>query len=165
MNKVMRIGTMDTGNGRRANIYVRARYDDGVLSITGVVGPTAGGNALGGCGQIDGQFAHRNREDDDTRYSQLVKPGDIGFAPEWTADLWLGLLDVWQEWHLNDLHAGCEHQRALGWEKDGYDRHPSEPCPECGYKYGTAWNKVEVPASVLRFIASLPDTDKEPAWC
>ena len=24
---------------------------------------------------------------------------------------------VWQRWHLNDMQAGCEHQRAAGWGK------------------------------------------------
>ena len=40
----------------------------------------------------------------------------------------------------------------------------SKPCPTCGYKYGSAWNKVEVPGSVIEFIESLPETDKQPAW-
>lgn len=25
------------------------------------------------------------------------------------------MVTVWRRWHLNDLRAGCEHQRALGW--------------------------------------------------
>ena len=25
---------------------------------------------------------------------------------------------IWKRWHLNDLRAGCEHQRAMGWGKD-----------------------------------------------
>jgi len=25
------------------------------------------------------------------------------------------LCDIWDRWHLNDLHAGCTHQRGLGW--------------------------------------------------
>lgn len=61
-------------------------------------------------------------------------------------------LAIWQRWHLNDMHAGCEHQRALGWEKDGYDKHPSEPCPTCGYKFGTAWKKEELPSNLARQI-------------
>jgi hypothetical protein len=164
MKKVMRIGTMDTGGGRRASIYVEAKYEDGRLSVSGVIGPLSSGNALGGCGQIDMEFAHRNPEDDDKRYGELVKPGDITFAPGWSAERWYQLLDVWKEWHLNDMHAGCEHQRALGWEREGYDKHPSEPCPECGYEYGTKWNKVDVPESVIAWIVALPDTDKTPAW-
>jgi hypothetical protein len=31
------------------------------------------------------------------------------------------------------------------------------PCPECGYKYGTAWIKEEVPADVVAWLEALPD--------
>jgi hypothetical protein len=26
------------------------------------------------------------------------------------------MVEIWKRWHLNDLQAGCEHQRALKWE-------------------------------------------------
>lgn len=32
----------------------------------------------------------------------------------------------------------------------------SKPCPECGYKFGTAWLFEEVPADVVEFLDSLP---------
>ncbi|MFQ5330249.1 MAG: hypothetical protein ACE5D4_09730 [Thermodesulfobacteriota bacterium] len=57
---------------------------------------------------------------------------------------------IWERYHLNDMHAGCEHQRALGWERDGYDKHPSEPCPECGYQFGTEWKYEAIPHAVLQ---------------
>ena len=47
------------------------------------------------------------------------------------------LKDLWNRWHLNEMQAGCEHQRALGWIS--YEEHPSEPCPVCSYKFGSAW--------------------------
>ena len=28
------------------------------------------------------------------------------------------LCNLWEAWHLNDLHPECEHQRALGWCED-----------------------------------------------
>lgn len=98
------------------------------------------------------------------------------------------LVDLWKRWHLNDMHAGCEHQRAAGWDQrpidpakplDAYGKHfdgqrsaswnmlawvrPDEhpkgllgaPCPECGYKYGTAWKREEVPAEVLAELATI----------
>ncbi len=40
----------------------------------------------------------------------------------------------------------------------------TKPCPICGHKYGSDWQKVEVPEKVLDFLRSLPDTDIEPAW-
>lgn len=56
--------------------------------------------------------------------------------------------------------------RTLGWLNP--EEHPegilTKPCPECGYKYGTAWRKETVPDTVLDFLKSLPDTDKQPAW-
>lgn len=88
------------------------------------------------------------------------------------------------EHHLNDMHAGCEHQRAEGWDKRPIDpskplntygkhfpgqksdswnmlgwvtrkEHPegllSHPCPTCGYKYGSAWKRAELPAETLEW--------------
>ena len=39
-----------------------------------------------------------------------------------------------------------------------------KPCEVCGYKYGSAWLREEVPDEVLRFLRGLPGTDMEPAW-
>lgn len=103
MNKIMRIGTIDTGNGRRGSIYVTANTERGYLSISGVIGPLPSGNALGGCGQIDMDFAHRNPEHNDERYSNPIKPEEIRYAPNWVADKWLDLLEIWHNWHLKKL--------------------------------------------------------------
>jgi len=58
-----------------------------------------------------------------------------------------------------------EH-KAAGWVD--HREHPEgllcKPCSVCGYKYGSAWRKVELPAAVVEFIQSLPDTDKQPPW-
>lgn len=62
------------------------------------------------------------------------------------------MLAIWRRWHLNDMRAGCEHQRALGW--NSYDEHPSEPCPTCGYKYGTAWLYEPIPEEIITTIMS-----------
>lgn len=79
--------------------------------MSGVMGPTDSGNCIGSCGQIDMGFAHRNPADDDKRYSSPIKPENIRFAPGWSRKQWFDLLDVWKRWHLNDMQAGCEHQR------------------------------------------------------
>ncbi len=76
---------------------------------------------------------------------------EIDFDPRAQALAW-ELREIWKRWHLNHMHAGCEHQRKLGWESDGYDKHPSELCPECGYAYGTKWNRIELPAEVLEWL-------------
>jgi hypothetical protein len=64
------------------------------------------------------------------------------------------MVAIWERWHLNDLHAGCEHQRNLGWEEEGYDKHPSEPCPVCGYKFGSEWKMEQLPEEVVAEIRS-----------
>lgn len=92
--------------------------------------------------------------------------------------------EIWSRWHLNDMRAGCEHQRAEKWDERpiyadkptrAYVSHAdgtsswnmltwlpvekggllSAPCPTCGYKYGTKWLKEELPQDVL---------DKINAW-
>lgn len=130
----------------------------------------------------------------DSRTSKPIKANQINFAPGWNAAQWLKLLDIWSQWHLNDMSPACEHQRALGWmdEKIDPDKpaqaygkfypgqssnswnlkgwvyppygHLTEPCPVCGYKYGTAWLKRELPVEVKKFLFDLPESDKNPAW-
>ena len=161
--KVVRVGTTPAGRSM-ASLFCKVKFEDGKLSITGVIGPTPGGNARGGCGQIDMEFEHRDSAHNDSRYTSRVKPSEMKFAKGWSADLWLDFLAIWKVWHLNDMKPGCEHQRALGWEQDGYDKHPSEPCPTCGYKFGSSWLRVDVPADVLAKLKALPNADKQPAW-
>lgn len=147
INKIVRIGCMkDTGD-----TFCKITFDvNGRLSITGVEGPLSSGNARGGCGQID-----------------LHEWGVKTYAPGWNAALVSKFRAIWAEWHLNDMQSACEHQRELGWTYKEHS-HPvtfqGEPCPVCGYKIGSRWLKKEVPADVLEFLASLPDTDKTPAW-
>jgi len=182
--KVVRVGTIEGHS-----LFCSIKFKGGRLSISGVIGPRKDGNCWGGCGQIDMEFAHRNPEDNDYRYSSPTKPEEITFAPGWDAEKWLDFLDVWKHWHLNDMRPGCEHQKDWGKKKltvsrdsmwDGckteikmsgwvYPKeHPEgelmKPCPVCGYKYGSAWLKEEVPVEVLEFLGSLPPTDRQPAW-
>jgi hypothetical protein len=178
-------------------VFMKIEFKDGRLSISGVVGPQASGNARGGCGQIDMDFR-------DSTYSKvklfphmiLTKTSyhtqfgneeyenkeDIRFSSGWNLSQFKKLLDVWDKWHLNDMQAGCVHQRAMGWDKELINPDlPAEQknmkcweyppigyltgvCPECGYKYGSAWLFEEVPADVIEWLNSLPNTDKTPAW-
>jgi len=226
--KVLRLGAVEC-DGQPADLFVKAEYKDGQLSITGVIGPLQNGNARGGCGQID-----------------MEEWAFTSYAPGWDAETVAELRRVWSRWHLNDMQAGCEHQRAnwpdpterveivtykltaaalqaqtrirsriaqdvaafgqcelteeeralyalpytttqtphadgptagryevktreekaIGWLTQ--DEHPrgilSKPCEVCGYKYGSAWLREDVPADVLAWIESRPDTDKNPAW-
>jgi hypothetical protein len=51
----------------------------------------------------------------------------VSYAPEWSRERVDVLRDMWQNYHLNGMNAGCIHQ-------DG----PGDPCPR-GYKYGSSW--------------------------
>ena len=66
------------------------------------------------------------------------------------------IVEVWKRWHLNNLNAGCEHQRAAGWgaegwgkdKKNGIEAVLGKSCPECGYKYGIRWLHEELPPGI-----------------
>jgi len=172
MHKIVRLGTRKTYGGRGYSVYCEITIKDGNLSIHGVEGPLPSGNCLGSCGQIDMSGLEMD-----------------GYAPGWSKELVQEFAQVWDRWHLNDMKAGCPHQRALGWDTERIDPsketgwhvdmrtanlkrwlpeteggYLSKPCPECGYKYGTAWLKEELPQEVIDFLASLPKTDRQPAW-
>jgi len=99
MKKIMRIGTIPVG-GRRASVYIKARLEGEDFGISGVIGPLPSGNALGSCGQIDMEFEHRNKGDNDLRYDHPIKPSDFNFSRNWDKELWFDLLDIWAEWHM-----------------------------------------------------------------
>lgn len=279
MERVYYIGKyLPAWRKRPVDIFVKAEFNNGRLSISGVIGPLPSGNASGGCGQIDMDFSHRNPEDNDKRYDNPISPEEITFAKGWNKDLWWDFLDVWKQWHLNDMKPGCKHQRELGWGKKeieiveyrllypdkwgavtmgrisdlcksittgsfrttvmgipsnnldarkvvartyyevfcthfqdtdsfGFEsvynypkkmpavtgkmkdfadlfcekksetklsgwvyehEHPEgvlmKACPTCGYKYGSAWLKEEVPQDIINWLATLPEPTKWPVW-
>jgi hypothetical protein len=168
-----------------AEVFVKIEFKDGRLSLCGVEGPTRSGDCYGSCGQI-------------SRNSNPVRLNE-----GWSPALVEALFAAWSRWHLNDMRAGCEHQRELGWKSCpghyGVDAAPCEggralteaakiklgngryssptlnswrcsadkvghPCPQCGFCYGTAWLREEVPDAVLEFLVGLPDSTVTPAW-
>lgn len=77
------------------------------------------------------------------------------------------MAQIWEKYHLNDMQAGCKHQRALGWgtkklaggEWEGHKYESeggclSKPCPTCGYKYGSKWLREEIPTEIIAEIES-----------
>lgn len=105
-------------------------------------------------------------------------------AKAWSPERILRLCNIWERWHLNDLRAGCEHQRALRWDlapidptlpTGAYIEHPdghhgwnmltwlpverggllSAPCWVCGYKYGSQWLYEPLPPEVDRWAREL----------
>jgi hypothetical protein len=160
--KTVRLGTIASYGGRHISIFCFVEYRDGRLSITGVEGPTASGNCIGGAGQIDMHLR-----------SQI---GDIRPAPAWDRSMLDRFFAVWKEHHLNDMKAGSPDQRAFlrdnGLEAAGYEgicevlaeaglnpdpnyQHDGQP-----YRYGSAWLREEVPQDVLDFLRNLPDADR-----
>jgi hypothetical protein len=146
INKIVKLGKKETSGGRAYSIYCEIRFDGKRLSISGVEGPLKSGNCLGGCGQID---MHLKDE------VENIKP-----AKGWNWPKLRRFFNIWENWHLNDMQAGCTHQRALNWGNDKI----SKPCPECGYKYGSKWLFEPVPKDVIDFLEAVPETDTEPAW-
>lgn len=163
-------------DGHLRDVFVRVTWDGKRLSICGVEGPRSNGDCHGSAGQLE-------RPD----------PNRIHLSEGWTIEMVGGLWDLWARWHLNDMRPGCEHQRSDSWRVcpghyvpdnpcPGGSLDPSrtkgsgygpfrcsadslgQPCPTCGYRYGTAWLVEEVPAVVLDRLRAFPRADREPAW-
>lgn len=151
--------------GRYMSIFCQINFNDGKLSISGVEGPLRSGNCLGSCGQIDMHLRG--------------KQGEIKLARGWTRELLAKFFEVWERWHLNDMKAGTPAQMAE-LEKhtfpEGHGNHYEwakgilanaglfHDHSRNGYTYGTAWLREEVPADVIQFLESLPESEKVPAW-
>lgn len=137
-----------TLDGKPYKIEVHIDYKDKRLSITGEVYENHRGVGGGQCyDELTEEFG------DDPRTARLV--------------------ELWKRWHLNDMRAGCEHQRrswdvakkitvkgeekAAGWVTQ--NEHPegllSKPCSVCAYRYGTAWLFEEVPSEVIKELRGL----------
>ena len=63
-------------------------------------------------------------------------------AAPWTAADVESLTSLWRRWHLNSMRAGCEHQRAEGWDERPID--PAKPTTAYGLHYDgqtrDSWN-------------------------
>lgn len=57
-------------------------------------------------------------------------------------------------WHLNDMRADCEHQEAaVAGGRAKYEC--GDDCEVCGYRYGSAWLKRELPAEVIELAETV----------
>lgn len=86
------------GNRRYVNAYCKIEYENGRLSISGVIGPRTNGDCAGSCGQCSDEIRHG-------------KP-----AQGWTREMVEKFCNIWDEWHLNDMRPYCRHQKELGWD-------------------------------------------------
>jgi len=101
MEKIIRIGKIKNSNVF-CKIQIKEKEKGKALSISGVIGPRTNGDCSGSCGQIDDEIAPENITE---------------YAPGWDAVRLMEFIDIWKKWHLNDMRAGCEHQRSL-WNVD-----------------------------------------------
>ena len=100
-------------NVEKHPVFCKIEYNNGRLSISGVEGPRRGGNAWGACGQIIMGF-----KEFDSRGYKSIK--DIEPANGMTRKDVIKFLKIWDEWHLNHMHAECEHQETMGWRYDDH---------------------------------------------
>lgn len=77
--------------------YAEIEYENGNLSIHGVVGPMLSGNCMGSAGQC----------------VEKIRAGEP--TEKWDKEMLQKFCDIWDRWHLNDMNPCCEHQRELGW--------------------------------------------------
>lgn len=94
-DRVTRIADFRRTHGSIWPVFLRTQWDGRRLSMTGVEGPKRNGDAMGSCGQLNPPAEHH-----------------VNRIPEYDR-----ICEVWDHWHLNDMRAGCEHQRAMGWGK------------------------------------------------
>lgn len=160
--KIIRLGKTAIYTGRKVDVFCAITMEKGRLSISGVEGPKANGDAWGGCGQIN-----------------MHAPKITDLAPGWTESMLREFFEIWGRWHLNDMNAGSPRQEAFlrgHPEIKGYDKackaladaglNPDAEYDYGGkpYSYGHGWIYEEVPTEVIEFLDNLPHTDINPAW-
>lgn len=117
-DRVFYIARFIAYNGQTYPVFAHAVVDrDSELTISGVEGPKRGGDCWGSCGQIDMGWRehpeHWTTKGADFNDEQLDE-----------------FMTIWGRWHLNHMRAGCEHQRAEGWDQRPID--PSKPAGSYG---------------------------------
>ncbi len=104
--KIVRPGTIKVTNTHRVAIFCKIEIrEGGELSITGVEGPRANGDAVGGCGQIVMSLRELGALD-------TFEP-----APGWTLESFQEFLALWDRWHLNHMKPYDAEMEAAGWRE------------------------------------------------
>lgn len=104
IHKVVRIGAYhDEYYKKNLDVFCEITYKDSKLSIHGVVAPKRNGDCDGSCGQM---------------YDSITENLDtMVYAEGWNKVKAFAFVETWKDWHLNDMRAYCEHQKAEGFEK------------------------------------------------
>jgi hypothetical protein len=89
--KEVKIGRLK--DNHRYNVFVNIEYNNKRLSITGEES-TISKRCMRSAGQI------------------TLNPDEIEYASGWNKKKVERLNEIWNNWHLNDLRAGCKHQRT-----------------------------------------------------
>lgn len=63
------------------------------------------------------------------------------------------IVEIWKKYHLNNFHAGCQHQRE--YEEDEYEKHAGVVCSICNYEYGSGLKFEEIPSDVIKEIETI----------
>lgn len=92
--EILRPGKSRDGGWVYVEVEVSEKDDGERLSVVGVVGPMKNGDCKGSFGQCASAL--------DSVYL---------YGKGWDAALVADLKALWDQWHLNDMRAGCEHQR------------------------------------------------------
>jgi hypothetical protein len=128
MKREFRIGTLNTGYKRRAVVTVEAEIEAGGRLSISATAKRPGASDIDQGGQM---------------YDSLLSQ-DFLPAYGWNADRVRELVAVWQRWHLNDMRAGCEHQRTTKWDSLPID--PSKPLNTYGKHFegqrSDSWNML-----------------------
>ena len=146
IKKKIKIGKMiENDKEYDINVTIHIHGDDAIsLSMVGSIGSAC-------VGQIN----------EDLR--RFIESGDVILDKNISRDMVMQLLDIWDNWHLNDMNAACEHQKLLvrhlyknGLEYKDVINYPEiQMCPICGYSYGTEWKFMRIPDYVLIFLINL----------
>lgn len=88
----------------KSQAFAEIVFEEGKLSICGVVGPMSNGDCRGSAGQC----------------VEEIRIGEPN--PEWTREMLDKFCDIWERWHLNDMKPYCQHMKELGWDEQAKER-------------------------------------------
>ena len=184
------IGKTPVAPNKKALTFIRVKWDGTTMTFTGVEGPKADGTCTGSSGQIILGYKEFDTRGDKTLLD--IEPAkDWNHAMiralfnRW--DLYhLNSMRAGCEhqhdmgWHRRPIDPakpltayGIHHpsQKGAMWNMLAWvyaSEVPggllAQPCPICGYKYGTAWKTAEIPSHVIEILWSLPESKLTPAW-
>jgi len=105
--KIIRIGTVKVGKSNYQSVFCSINFDGKRLSIY--------------YPPHNQKLYHLLKHRHPTNNPNMgLSSSDItNWAPGWNKDKLDRFLEIWDKWHLNDMRAGCEHQRVENWgDKD-----------------------------------------------